>query len=65
MFTSRFLENTNKQNLLIKTIDLASNATTIALIARKTQYKAIQFLKIDCDVILESLNEMRVDIFDL
>lgn len=65
LLTFRFLENANKQNLLVRVVDLTSNAIAIALIVRKTQYKAIQFLKIDCDVILESLNKMRVNIFDL
>lgn len=41
LLTSRFLENANKQNLLTRAVGLASNATAIALIARKTQYKAI------------------------
>jgi len=65
LLTSRFLENANKQNLFVRVVGLTSNATAVALIARKTRYEAIQFLEVGRDVILGSLNEMRVDISDL
>ncbi len=65
LLTLRSLETSDKQHLLTKIIDLASNASAMALNAAKTPFDAIQALELGRGVITGSINELRADIFDL
>ena len=63
--TSRSLETSDKQHLLIDLVGLASDAAAIALNTAKTPFDAIQLLELSCSVIAGSLNKMRTDISEL
>jgi len=65
LLTPRFLENSDKQDLLIGVVGLASDATAMALNAAKTPFDAVQVLELGRGVIAGSLNEMRADMSDL
>lgn len=58
LLTPRSLENSDKQDLLIRAVDLASDATAMALNAAKTPFDAVQVLELSRGVIAGSLNEM-------
>jgi tetratricopeptide (TPR) repeat protein len=63
--TSHSLEISDKQHLLIRFADLASEAAAAALRAGKTPFDAIQLLEAGRGVIARSLNELRSDVSDL
>ena len=64
LLTPRSLETSDKQDLLTNVVDLASNASAIALNAAETPFDAIQALELGRGVITGSLNEIRADISD-
>ena len=63
--TSHSLEISDKQHLLIRFADLASEAAAAALRAGKTPFDAIQLLETGRGVIARSLNELRSDVSEL
>lgn len=65
LLTLRSLETSDKQHLLTQIINLASNASAMALNAAKTPLDAVQVLELGRGVITGSINELRADIFDL
>jgi hypothetical protein len=65
LLTPRFLQNEDKQNILIDVVGLASDAVAAALHAGQTAYEAIRILELGRGIITESLTELRADIQDL
>ena len=63
--TPRSLDTSDKQYLLTDLIGLASDASAIALNATKTSFDAVQAFELGRGLIMKSLNEIRIDIFDL
>ena len=63
-FTPRSLDTSDKQHLLTDFVDLTSNASAIALNAKKTSFDAVQAFEFDCELITGFLNKIRIDIFD-
>ena len=65
LLTPRSLETSDKQHLLTDLVGLASDAAATALNAARIPFDAIQLLELGRGVITGSLNEMRLDIFEL
>lgn len=65
LLTPRSLEDSDKQNMLIEVLGLASDAAAVALNARKSTYNSITLLELGRGIISGSLNEMRTDISSL
>lgn len=65
VFTDRFFETSDRQNLLTEVAGFVSDATAIVLMMTKSSYETIRFLKIDRRIIATSLNELRANIFNL
>lgn len=65
LLTPRSLEHSDKQYLVDDTVGLASDATAVALLAKKSPYDALRLLELGRGIISGSLNEMRTDISEL
>jgi hypothetical protein len=65
LITPRSLEDSDKQYLLAQFGGLATKAAAISLNAGKSAYHAIELLELARNVIINSQNEMRLDLMDL
>ena len=63
-FTSHSFETSNKQRLLTNLVDLVFDASVIILNASKSSFDAVQIFEFDRELIIESLNKIRADIFN-
>ncbi|KAJ5726428.1 TPR Domain containing protein [Penicillium malachiteum] len=63
--TPRSLDISDKQHLLVQVSGEASDAAAIALMVGKPPYEALRLLELGRGVILDSINEMRIDMSDL
>ncbi|KAL7798568.1 CHAT domain-containing protein [Trichoderma ceciliae] len=63
--TPRFLDTSDKQQLLNEIAGLGSNAAAVALMAGKTPYEAIRLLELGRGIIATSLSDMRMDTSEL
>lgn len=65
LLTPRFLQTSDRQNLLVEIVHLGSDAAAIALMAGKEPVEAIQLLELGRGIIADSHNDMRADVSDL